>query len=474
MSKKHVYILFGLVLLILRLVFNFKFELIPGINGGYYPLQVRTLLETGHLGFSDMPLYFYINAFFTKIISLFTTIEINQLIIAILKIIDSIALPLFLIPLYLINKNIFGNHLTKSFEIILVGFATLSFSPLILTSDLQKNAFAVPLMVFFIYFLLLFYQKNLKKPFILTIIFLILIGLTHFGVFAISLLLFITTLLCFYRKKALFPSLAILISGTALVFLFDPDRAERLLNLGNSIFEKPVILYGNFSPTDYVNYVLSYLLIALGIYHITRRKNSLTSYQINMLLAFLIVTFLLSFPLIDMEYSRRFSLILFIPQLILLSNLFTFFNRWVTRIISYLLIAVSITSIFLMTGNIKPPSITKQAFDDLKNIEAYISEPDETLIIARHGLEWWTAWQLRTKVGQDKSIEKNTFLKYQKVINLVQLSGINQMHPGVRSPFHEPSFQTDQKPIYVSKYFKATVIKKHDIEKIRKPTGDMQ
>ncbi len=167
MNKRHIYIIFGLILLILRLIFNFKFDLIPGINGGYYPLQVRTLLETGHLGFSDMPLYFYVNAFFVKIISFFTTIEIDQLIIYTSKIIDSVSLPLLLIPLYLINKNIFGSNLTKYFEIILIGFATLSFSPLMLTSDLQKNAFAIPLMVFFTYFLLLFYQNNFKRNLII-------------------------------------------------------------------------------------------------------------------------------------------------------------------------------------------------------------------------------------------------------------------------------------------------------------------
>ncbi len=183
--------------------------------------------------------------------------------------------------------------------------------------------------------------------------------MTHFGVFSISLLVLITSLLCFYRKKAFLPILGISILGTVFIFLFDPNRAERLLNIWNLIFEKPVILQGIFSPTDLVNYLLSYLLIALGIYYIIKRKKFLTSYQINILLTFLVVTFILSFPLIDLEYSRRFSLLLFIPQIILLSILFIFFNRTITQMISSLLVLISIVSIFLMTGNIKPPSITQ-------------------------------------------------------------------------------------------------------------------
>jgi len=472
MNKRITYLIFGVLLLTLRLIFNFKFELIPGINGGYYPLQVRTLLDTGHLGFSDMPLYFYINAVFVKIVSFFTTIDNNQLIIYTSKILDSILLPLLVIPLYLTNKIIFGNNLTKHFEIFLIGFATLSFSPLILTSDLQKNAFAIPLMLFFIYFLLLFYKNNLKRHIILSAVFIILVGLTHFGVFSISLLILITSLICFYRKKAFFPILGISILGVLLILQFDSNRADRLFNLWNLIFEKPVILQGTLSPPDFVNYVFSYLLIILGVYYIIKRKEVLSSFQVNVLASFLFVVFILSFPLIDLEYAKRFSLLLFIPQIIILFILFDFLNRSMRKMISAMLVLITIASVFLMTGNIKPPSITQDAFQDLKNLEQYISEPDETLIIARHGLEWWTAWQLQTKIGQDKSVNKNINLKYKKIINLVQLNGINQMHPGEKSLFHEPYFPSEQEPIYVSDYFIATELKKEDLKKIEQPAGN--
>jgi hypothetical protein len=472
MNKRITYLIFGVLLLTLRLIFNFKFELIPGINGGYYPLQVKTLLDTGHLGFSDMPLYFYINAFFVKIVTFFTIIDIDQLIIYTSKIIDSISLPLLVVPLYLINKNVFGNNLSKYFEIFLIGFATLSFSPLILTSDLQKNAFAIPLMLFFIYFLLLFYKEKSKKSILLSAVFIILIGLSHFGVFSISVLILITSLIFFYRKKAIFPILGISILGILLVLLFDSNRSDRLFNLCNLIFEKPVILQGILSPPDLVNYGLSYLLIIVGFYYIIKRKAVLSSFKVNVLASFLFVVFILSFPLIDLEYAKRFSLLLFIPQIIILFILFDFLNESMRIMISALLVLITIVSVFLMTGNIKPPSITQEAFQDLKNLEEYISEPDETLIIARHGLEWWTAWQLRTKVGQDKSVNRNTTLKYEKVIKLEQLNGINQMHPQEKSPFHEPYFPSEQEAIYVSDYFRATELKKEDLEKIEQPAGN--
>lgn len=451
----------------LRLIFNYNSELIPGINGGYYPLQVRTLLDTGHLGFSDMPLYFYINAFFVKVASFFTTIDIDHLIIHTSKIIDSISLPFLIIPLYLIDKNIFGNKLPKYFEIILVGFATLSFSPLILTSDLQKNAFALPLMLFFIYYLLSFFKSKSKKHILLSAIFVILTGLTHFGVFSISVSILLISLIVFYRKKALMPILGISVLGILLVYLFDISRAERLIYLWSVIFKKPAILQGPLSPPDLLNYFLSYLLIGLGIFHIIKRKKDLNGYMTNILTIFLTTIFILSFPLLDIEYARRFSLLIFIPQIIVLFILFNFFNQKLGKIISAMLILMTMASIFLMTIKIKPPSITQQAFQDLKKIDQYISEPDKTLIIARHGLEWWTAWQLHTKVGQDKSVNKKTTLEYEKIISLVQLDGINQMHPGQKSPFHEPYFPTNREPIYVSDYFKAIELRNEDLEKMK-------
>ncbi len=466
-SRKIIYLIFGLLLLNLRLIFNYSFELIPGINGGYYPLQLRTLLETGRLGFSDMPLYFYLTAFFVKMASFFTTIDIGHLIIHTSKIIDSISLPLLVIPLYLIVKNIFKDKLPRYFEIILVGFATLSFSPLILTSDLQKNAFAIPLMLFFIYYLLAFFESKSKKHILLSVIFIMLTGLTHFGVFAVSVLILLISLIVFYRKKALLPILGISVSGILLVYMFDPGRAERLLNLWPVIFEKPAILHGPLSPLDLFNYIMSYLLIGFGVFTIIKRKQKFNFYRKNILIIFLILIFILSFPLLDIQYARRFNLLLFIPQIFVLCILFRFFNQKLRKIISSLLVLMTMGSIFLMTINMKPPSITQQAFQDLKNLEKHISDPGKTLIIARHGLEWWVAWQIHTKVGQDKSLTEKTHLKYDKILILVQLDGINQMHPGQKSPFHEPFSQTDREPIYISNYFKAIEFRNEDLGKMK-------
>ena len=98
--KAKPYLLFGLLLLIFRAYINFSTELVPGLNGGYYPLQVRTILENGSLGFPDMPLYFYLNAFAVQVLQGFTNFPLDTLIINTTKVFDTVLLPLTIIPLF--------------------------------------------------------------------------------------------------------------------------------------------------------------------------------------------------------------------------------------------------------------------------------------------------------------------------------------------------------------------------------------
>ncbi len=453
MKRKFIYLISAIALLILRLIFNFSYELIPGINGGYYPLQVRSLLETGRLGFPDMPLYFYLNAAVVKIIAFFIPADLNLLIIHSNKIIDAISLPLIIIPLYLIIQNFSKNKLPLNLETGIILFSTLSFAPLILTSDLQKNAAAIPFMLFFIYFLIRFYENNTRKYFLSAGVFILLCGLTHFGVFLIVLLFVIISLIVFYRRKALLPVIGIAAAGILLVYLFDAHRAVRLFDLWDILFQNPLILQGPLPHLDLFNYLFSYLLIGLSLFYVFYRKNDSLTFAKNMLIVFSVLLFILSFPLLDTGYSKRFNLFLFIPQTMIILFLNPFIKQKTKTALSIILVLSSITAVFSMTMRLKPPIISQQAFQDLANIEEYITEPRNTLIIARHGLEWWTAWQLHVKVAQDIAVNRETFQNYQNIFSLIQLKGQNQIHPFQKNPFHEPFYPKERKPVYRSLYF---------------------
>lgn len=130
----------GILSFIARAYLNFSQELLRG-NGGYYPLQVRTLLERGELAFSDMPFLFYLDVGIFRFLSLFGMPVSNELILNLVMTVDSLSIPLLLIPLYHILK--FTKTRVSFYSLSIASFAIMSFYTLNLVSSSQKNSLAI-------------------------------------------------------------------------------------------------------------------------------------------------------------------------------------------------------------------------------------------------------------------------------------------------------------------------------------------
>ena len=106
MGKKTVYFILGLLAFGFRLFQELQSSIVTGINGGYYPVQVRSILEHGHLAMNDMPFIFYVNALLVKSLAwLFPSQPLEALIIFGIKILGALSIPLVVIPLYKIINN---------------------------------------------------------------------------------------------------------------------------------------------------------------------------------------------------------------------------------------------------------------------------------------------------------------------------------------------------------------------------------
>ncbi|MDB3906142.1 hypothetical protein N9355_01575 [Crocinitomicaceae bacterium] len=127
-----------------RLYMNFSEELLSG-NGGYYPLQVRAIIEHGSLAFPDMPLLFYLDAGVVKLISLFGLTITDDLILNTVKFMDSALFPLLLVPSYHVLKRI-NRATTRWFLMAILAYLTISVVPLRMFSGFQKNGFALMLL----------------------------------------------------------------------------------------------------------------------------------------------------------------------------------------------------------------------------------------------------------------------------------------------------------------------------------------
>jgi len=439
------FILITLTAIVFRLYVSFSNELILGMDGGYYPVQVRSILNTGFLGFNDVPLYFYFCASIVKIISLLGFTVTDDLIISVIKIVDSVALPLLAIPLFkMVSRKERSVSIPAAMAILF--YAILSFTPFIILGDLQKNSFAITLAFIFILFFEDYLINPVRRNLIAVVISLAIIALSHFGVFVFCLVFLIVSLFINYRKKAILPSLIIFFAGFAMIALFDFKRAFRLITFWNVIFDQPAIFQDPLPFPLLVNALFSYFLAGFGISQIRRYKNKLDKVSENMMLTLIVLLTIFAFPLVDLQYFQRFNILLFILQLLLVAYLIQM-NQKLAVTFSISLVMLTTFSIFMYFSEEKKSCINNETFQDLQNIKKYLPENKEnSIIIARHGLEFWTAWALNVKVVQDRAMEKIELDKYSNVIFLQQKNEDRQgrfgkgllQKPGIRKGGHPP------------------------------------
>ena len=457
MKTKYTYLIIGLIAVIVRLILNYHTTIIPGIGGGYYPVQIRGIINNGHLPIHDMPLLFYLNAFFVKIIHfLCTNIDTNNLILNVVKVFDSFTLPLILIPLYLINKNLLATKLPVKFELALIGFIALSYSPLLLTSDALKNAFALSLMMCFVYYYLTFFKHRKLKSLILSIILILITGLTHFGVFFICVCFLIFGLFIFYKRKAIIPALIIFIAGLLLVGIFDIERAKRMLFFWkNAVGMLPMSPRLLEYPQGIISYLFSFFLIGVTIVILKSKDKKLSDFHGKVLFLFLLFLIILSFPFVRFNVGWRLSLMQFVPQTIILLIIYPHFKQSYKSSFFYIIILLVAGSLIYHSINPKPSSITDEAYDDMKKMGKVIQKPEETIIFTTHDLEWWIVWELKTKIALAYyiDIDEDMRAKYSDILILIQKKGRNKIYPGKINPFREPDVPENGEKIYESEYF---------------------
>ena len=102
----HVLAFAGLAVVVLaaiavRASIQFGTSLMPGMNGAYYLVQVRAVIEEGHLAEHDMPLIFWLQAGLARLVQALSTLTLDSSIVLASKLFDSIVPALAAIPAFL-------------------------------------------------------------------------------------------------------------------------------------------------------------------------------------------------------------------------------------------------------------------------------------------------------------------------------------------------------------------------------------
>ncbi len=185
--------------------------LVPGIDGPYYIVQVKHLLERGGMKYPDPPLAFYIMALVTILCrDVFTAVELTS----------SAVTALTALPTYALIKR-----LSKSKTAAFAAALTVSITPFTirLASDFMKNSMGLLWLALFLYFNTSYIERGERKFLLGALVSLALTALTHildYGVAILYAALFFLLTRGDKRKWALPGALAAVIS--LLAFMLAP------------------------------------------------------------------------------------------------------------------------------------------------------------------------------------------------------------------------------------------------------------
>ncbi len=132
-----------------------------------------------------------------------------------------------------------------------------------------------------------------------------------------------------------------------------------------------------------------------------------------------LLTLFLSSPFLSQDMSSRFMLMTFAPAVILVGFLFARGGTVITRsAVTVVTLAVVLLAVPSVVRSVSSPTIAQASYAELQSLQAQGSDSSTTLIIARHGLEWWAAWALHTDVAQPMAVTDADWTAYTSVLYL--------------------------------------------------------
>lgn len=482
LPRKDLWTWLPLVLLILIVIairgfILFRDDLMGGVNGMYYPVQVRAILESGKLGFPDLPLVFYLEAFVAKIsISIFGGDSVQSIITA-SKLVNMILPALTAIPVFLLSREVLSEGRGRRWVPLLVSsFATLYFFSLFGIAELQKTAIGLAWVMFFFYFIYKAMQYGGVKNPLLAGLFFGLTGLTSLGCLGtiiVFLVLIIFFSLIFDKEKRLklLKVIPTILGGflvlITIFYFIDPERIERLLGvflLSRKLFEDNMFSYltKGEGPIVFMKTAPALLGNFLSIFNLIlffRKRRFMVPSDKVFYFSLILLLILLGFPLLGLEWLCRLSLMAHIPVSITLMFAFRYIRtNWKRVILIMIMIIIIFLPLIPITLGPQKWCISKKAYHDLIKVKNAIRDPNSTLVVTRHGLEWWSAWVLGTDVAQQNVVTNATFDAYDDVLYLVQLKGTENVGPGpgqgqAGSQFPEVFIPENAETVYRSDYF---------------------
>ncbi|KAF0152188.1 MAG: hypothetical protein FD143_1285 [Ignavibacteria bacterium] len=458
-----------LISVFVRLHINFSTDYFPGGNGAYYLVAVRNILERGSAGYADFPLVFSLEAVLAYIIINLGLMDINSAVDFSCRIFDSIVPVFSIIPAYLTAKSILGGEEKLVSKLIIASVSVLYIYFFTIVSDFQKNALGLLWLNWLIYWLLRTHEYKTKKNIAWAAFFFFLTAITHYGctgvaIALVALSIIIQFTLNFSWKRFLIAAaIMVVVVSAALIFIYllYPIRFRTLIQIPFSIFDQPVLFYifkkeHIISLIDFVTIIMINIVVLFSAIQYCRNYKTLSEPQRTYILTITLLSLFLASPFLSLEYAQRLYFISYVTTVPLLAFICVttkFANRKKYFFVIILFVLVASTSLSVVRRNYS--NMNSALYKEMINMKSVLHQDERSLIVARHGFEFWSTWIFRNMAVRQETLSAVYWRWYDKVYFIVQKKDKAPFGPAgtFGKPFSEPVIPEKSSLIYSSDYF---------------------
>lgn len=442
---------------------HFSTPMVQGMNGAYYLVQALSLIEKLSLAIPDLPLVFIIQAILAKVIHLFSSLDLNQAVMLAVKTVDSVVPALAVFPIMHLGKTWSKGDKVDLAIITLAAVLVPAGAPaLLMVGDFEKNSLGLMLLCALAWAMHRWIEEHTQKRLLIAVGLLGLIGITHIGVLGTTLSFVSVTLLALglahgreglkrVLRLALIATPVILLAAGIVFWKFDPSRIEKLIHA----FSEPVdylsssggpgggpgphgppgggrggpMMGPGFGGSGWMAYAP---MVAFGLASLSAlaiawwKKRILGPANLALITGAALTVIVLTGPWVQGDKLMRFQLnAVPLALLCVLFALLQIPHRWARGLPGVLMLMAALVPTALKLRDGPRTIISHEAWQELRSLASSVENPKDTLIVARHGLEWWTAWTLHTHIAQAQALTADDWTRYKHVWFIEQKKGMN-------------------------------------------------
>lgn len=425
----------------------FRTDTPPGVDAGYYPYQSRTLLELGRLAYDDAPLRFLLDAILAKLLMLVTGWSVDDATLWVSRAADATLQPLS-IGLVVGACAVWSRFRRGAIPAALVAslIAVLPRPIVDMTGDFEKQSLALALAGA----TWLALWGSLRAPdarrrtlrAAVAAIMLLLTAATHVGTFAVAL---IGTVALLAARAALggvsrrqlvlgaAASAAIALLAWLGIWWLAPLKATALVAsplawLSGSGDAEGQPGGGWRGGIAYLAACVVLALVGIAARRRSTRCSPVPTADAAFVLAMLAVLAAVTCPLLPGEFQMRVGLAAFTPLALVVGFFLSTRTsdaprplgvRSLRAAVLLVIVAASVGSAAGARILSMPPTLSADGLADLQRWGRELGTDFRTVVVARHGLEWWAGYGMRSAVRMGEA-RASDFERYERVLVLAE------------------------------------------------------